>query len=259
MQDVGAAITVYWQPGCTSCLKTKEFLRAHGIEFESVNVRETPGAVDALAALGIRSVPAVVRGTAFVLGQDLDEVARFVGVALERERLTTDVLAARLLGLLDCAAALTRRIPDGALGKALPGRRRTYLDLAYHVPQIVVALLDAGAGGCLTYEHFNRKPPERMRNALEAAAVTQQVARSFGAWWAANAGAPPLDLDTYYGRQPFHAVLERTAWHVAQHVRQLERVVAVLGTGSPDARLPPGLLEGLPLPVDVWDAEVPLA
>jgi hypothetical protein len=27
------------------------------------------------------------------------------------------------------------------------------------VPQIVVALLDAAAGGCLTYEHFNRKPP----------------------------------------------------------------------------------------------------
>jgi arsenate reductase-like glutaredoxin family protein len=38
-----AAITVYWQPGCTSCLKTKEFLRSHGVVFESVNVREDPG------------------------------------------------------------------------------------------------------------------------------------------------------------------------------------------------------------------------
>ena len=30
--------TVYWQPGCTSCLKTREFLRANGIE-----VLEIPG------------------------------------------------------------------------------------------------------------------------------------------------------------------------------------------------------------------------
>jgi glutaredoxin len=255
---MASTYTVYWQPGCTSCLRTKEFLRSHGIEFETVNVRETPGATDALASLGIRSVPAVVRGTTFVLGQDLDEVARFVGVALERERLPIDVLAARLLRLLDCAAAFTRRIPDRALGTALPGRKRTYLDLAYHVPQVVVAMLDASEGGCLTYEHFNRKPPGRLRTAAEAAVVTEQVARSFGAWWAANAGKPPAVVDTYYGPQPFHAALERTTWHVAQHLRQIERVLGLLDAGLPDAGIPPGLLSGLPLPEDVWDAEVPL-
>ena len=31
-------LKVYWQPGCSSCLKTKEFLLEHGIPFESVNV-----------------------------------------------------------------------------------------------------------------------------------------------------------------------------------------------------------------------------
>jgi glutaredoxin len=218
---MAAPYTVYWQPGCTSCLKTKEFLRNRGIEFVTINVREVPGAMEALASLGVHSVPAVVRGTDFVLGQDLDEVARFVGIALERERLPAEVLAQRLLRLLDCAAAFTRRIPDGALATPLPGRKRTYLDLVYHVSQIVVALLDAAAGGCLTYEHFNRKPPVWLATAEGAATVTERVARAFAQWWLANAGALPLALDTYYGVQAFDAALERTAWHVAQHVRQL--------------------------------------
>jgi hypothetical protein len=141
----------------------------------------------------------------------------------------------------------------------LPGRKRTYLDLAYHVPQIVVALLDAAAGGCLTYEHFNRKPPERLTTAEEAATTTERVARAFGQWWLANAAALPITVDTYYGTQAFDAALERTAWHVAQHVRQLDLVAHTLGTATQDALVPAALLDRLPLPRDAWDAEVPLA
>lgn len=249
--------TVYWQPGCTSCLKAKEFLRSHGIEFESVNVRESATAMDELSRLGARAVPVVARDGKFVLGQDLDEVARFVGVTDERVRLQPPVLAARLSALLDTAARFTRRIPDAELRTALPGRKRTYLDLAYHVPMIVAALLDAAAGGCLTFEHFNRKPPERIRTAGDAALVTEQLTRSFEQWWASNARALPDHVDTYYGVQSFAAVLERTTWHVAQHVRQLERVLELLGMPA-DHPLDTALLEGLPLPTDVWDAEVPL-
>ena len=251
-------LTVYWQPGCTSCLRTREFLREHGIEFESVNVREDALAKARLTQLGVRTVPVVARGSAFVLGQDLEEVARFVGVVVERDRLPVEVLAARIPRLLDCAAAITRRIPDAALGTPLPGRKRTYLDLAYHVPQIVVALLDATAGGCLTYEHFNRKPPERLTTAEDAATGTERVARTFGQWWLAHAGALPPMVDTYYGVQAFAAALERTTWHVAQHVRQLELVLHTLGAATQETLLPVELLDRLPLPKDAWDAEVPL-
>jgi glutaredoxin len=251
-------LTVYWQPGCTSCLRVREFLRERGIGFESVNVREDPLAMARLAELGVRTVPVVARGSSFVLAQDLDEVARFVGVTIERDRLPVEVLAARIPRLLDCAAAITRRFPDAALGTPLPGRKRTNLDLAYHVPQIVVALLDAVAGGCLTYEHFNRKPPVWLATAEGAATSTERVARAFGQWWLANAGALPLTVDTYYGVQAFDAALERTAWHVAQHVRQLERVLQTLDLATRTTLLPAELLDGLPLPQDVWDAEVPL-
>src|SRR3974377_1023044 len=54
-------IKAYWQPGCTSCLRLKEFLTKHGVAFVSVNVLEDRDALAELAALGIRSVP-LVRG-----------------------------------------------------------------------------------------------------------------------------------------------------------------------------------------------------
>ena len=251
-------LTVYWQPGCTSCLRTREFLRERGIGFESVNVREDPLAMARLMELGVRTVPVVARGSSFVLAQDLDEVARFVGVAIERDRLPVEVLAARIPRLLDCAAAITRRIPHTALGTPLPGRRRTCLDLAYHVSQVVIALLDAVAGGCLSYEHFNRKPPEGLTTAEAAATATERVARAFGQWWIANARALPPTVDTYYGVQALDAALERTTWHVAQHVRQLELVLHTLGAAKEGNLLPAELLDRLPLPKEVWDAEVPL-
>jgi len=253
-----AAITVYWQPGCTSCLKTKEFLRSHGVAFESVNVREDSGAFARLAALGARSVPVVARGDEFVYGQDLATVARFVGFDAALDHLAVPVLVSRLLALLDSAAALAEQLPADALREHLPGRNRTHLDLAYHVSQVVAGFLDAALGGRLTFEHFERKPPEHLRAAADVARLIRSVSQALAVWWGANQSRLPAELDTYYGRQPLHAVLERTTWHVAQHARQLERLLELRGV-QPLPRLDPALLSGLPLPDDVWDAEVPLA
>jgi glutaredoxin len=74
--------SVYWQPGCSSCLRAKEFLTAHGIEFVSVNVREDKGALDKLDKIGARSIPVVTLGKKFVFAQDIDDLAEFVGIKL---------------------------------------------------------------------------------------------------------------------------------------------------------------------------------
>ncbi len=253
-----ALLTVYWQPGCTSCLRIKEFLGAHGVAFESVNVREDSAAMTRLASLGARSVPVVVRGNDFVHGQDLATVARFVGIDFAPARLAIPVLVARLLALLDSCAALAEQLPADALHLKLPGRERTHLDLAYHVSQVVVAFLDAALGGRLTYEHFERKPPEQLTTTADVARQIRSVTQALAVWWGANQSRLPAVLDTYYGYQPLHAVLERTTWHVAQHARQLERLLELRGV-QPLPRLEPALLTGLPLPGDVWDPEVPLA
>jgi hypothetical protein len=211
-----------------------------------------------LSVLGARSVPVVVRGSDFVHGQDLAAVARFVGIDFEPARLEIPVLVARLLALLDSCAALAEQLPADALHVKLPGRERTHLDLAYHVSQVVVAFLDAALGGRLTYEHFERKPPAHLAATADVARQIRSVTQALAVWWRANQSRLPALLDTYYGRQPLHAVLERTTWHVAQHARQLERVLELRGV-QPLPRLEPALLTGLPLPGDVWDPEVPLA
>jgi glutaredoxin len=249
--------TVYWQPGCTSCLKAREFLRDHGVDFDSVNVREDAGAFARLARLGVKSVPVITRGDQFVLGQDLDDVARFVGVAVARMQLEVPVLVARLMALLDLAAHYADRLPDASLRTRLPGRERTYLDLAYHVPQIVVGFLDAALGGRLTHEHFERVPPDHVRAGADVAQLTRSVSRALAVWWDGNQSRLPATLDTYYGTQPLRSVLERTTWHVAQHLRQLDLVLDRLGVRE-RPELPAGLLENLPLPASAWDPEVPM-
>ena len=94
---------VYWQPGCTSCLRTKEFLIAHAIEFESINVRENPAAMAELEALGVRSVPVVARDTDYVFAQELREVAQFVGVPFDGALLSREELLGKLDRILAAA------------------------------------------------------------------------------------------------------------------------------------------------------------
>src|SRR3974377_1889889 len=93
-----SVIKAYWQPGCTSCLRMKEFLSKNGVPFVSVNVLEDKDAFAELAALGIQSVPIVRRGKEWANGQVLRDVARVAGVAWRRaEILPAAELFARLI------------------------------------------------------------------------------------------------------------------------------------------------------------------
>lgn len=246
--------TVYWQPGCSSCLKVKELLRSNGVAFEQVNVREHPEAMARLQALGARSVPVVTEGERFTLGQDLDAVARFVGLDLQRTTLAPPVLVSKLMALLDIAAYYSHLLPADAATLQPAGRDRNHLDLAYHIPQVVIGFLDAALGGRLTFEHFERHVPAHITTGSDVAALTKSVAQSLAVWWAGNQQRLPAHIDTYYGRQPLDAVLERTTWHVAQHVRQLEAVLTQQGVQDFRA-VAPEVLEGLPLPDAVWNDE----
>ena len=73
-------VKAYWQPGCTSCLRMKEFLTKHRVAFVSINVLEDKSAFAELEALGIRSVPIVRRGEEWANGQVLRDVARVAGI-----------------------------------------------------------------------------------------------------------------------------------------------------------------------------------
>ena len=246
---------VYWQPACTSCLRTREFLTARQIPFESINVREQSGAMEELARLGARSVPVVAQGNRFVFAQALEDVARFVGVSLETRRLPPAELVKRLDLVLIAGQRYLRQLPADQLGSTIPGRKRSYLDLAYHMFVIPTAFLDAARGGELTQDYFERKPPPDSTPA-EVDAFAATVRHSVAQWWQESGEELPATVDTYYGVQPTHGVLERTCWHSAQHCRQLMTILGSLGL-TPDGALGPAELEGLPLPDEVWDSEVP--
>ncbi len=164
--------------------------------------------------------------------------------------LDVPVLVSRLLALLDTSAALAGQLPADASVVPTPGGR-TPLALAFHVPQVVVGFLDAVLGGRLAREHLERRPPEHVATGADVAQLTRSVTQAVAVWWGANRLRLPLEVDTYVGRRPLHLLLEHTATHVAQHVRQLQLLLELRGV-APQPPLHAGLLVGLPLPGDPW-------
>lgn len=251
---------VFWQPGCSSCLKAKEFLKSHGVAFESVNVLADESGFDDLQALGAKSVPVVSCGSEFVFAQNLSDVADFIGVARTVAVLSPAELTARLDRVLAAALSHARQLPQEISQRQLPGRDRTYLDLAYHIFVIAEAFVEAAQGGTLTYDFFERRPPHSIKEGHEVAVFGQSIREAVSVWWGkTNHGAIlPDQLLTYYGPQSVPDLLERTTWHTAQHARQLEAVLSAAGVQVADA-LTDADLKGLPLPDHVYDDEVSLS
>ena len=80
-------LKVYWRPGCSSCVKVKEYLTQQGVPFESVDVSARPEAMQDLLRFGVKTVPVVARGNEFVFAQALEDVSRFVGTKFNSKRL----------------------------------------------------------------------------------------------------------------------------------------------------------------------------
>src|SRR5438067_2434787 len=102
------ALRVYWRPGCSSCVKVKEFLTNLGVDFESINVSARPEAMEELRELGVRTVPVVARGKDYVFAQELADVSAFVGRKVDFERLPPRVLYDKWQKVLAAAQRPTR-------------------------------------------------------------------------------------------------------------------------------------------------------
>jgi glutaredoxin len=253
-----SVIKAYWQPGCTSCLRMKEFLTRHGVPFVSVNVLDDKDALAELATLGIRSVPIVRRGKDWANGQVLREVARVAGIAWGGAPvLPAPELAARLIEIQTAAQRLFAQIPDGKLGHMLPNRPRSYAQLGYHIFNIADLFLEHEVQGLPLKEGaYGRVPPPEMDSKGKIIAYGQDVLRRFQAWWDGPGQTADFSRKArvYYGDVTLHEYLERTIWHSGQHVRQLVMVLGMLGI-EPDRPPTEESFAGLPMPVKVWDDE----
>ena len=207
-----------------------------------------------LRRLGARSVPVVARGERFVFAQLIGDVVAFLGLDEKTgPALSPAELAGRLDTILAAAQRYTRQMPQESLERQLPNRPRSYRVLLHHVFQIPNAFVDAMQGGALTYENMVAEPPADLRSTEAIAAFGERVRRRVSDWWSRLADRSGTQrVDTYYGRQPMHEVLERTTWHSTQHVRQVMSLLEQQGI-VPDGPLTESDLKGLPLPQKLWD------
>jgi hypothetical protein len=95
-------------------------------------------------------------------------------------------------------------------------------------------------------------PSAGMNSSVAVAAYGQQVLDALHAWW-----DPLVDksgrqtVQTYYGPQMLHELMERTTWHCGQHVRQWFMLLGIAGIEA--APLDDAAFAGLPMPSSVWD------
>ena len=250
-------VRVFWQPGCTSCLRTKEFLTRNGVDYESINVHGNETGMEELRKLGARSVPIVARGDKFVFAQTLGDVIKFLGLDVrQQERLSPVQLMEKMDLVLTSAARFIRQIPPAELDKPFRNRNRPIRVLAHHIFRIVEGFLESMQDGkLLTYERIMQDAPSSLRSGDDIARYGESVLARAQDWWRSRPDPScQQPMETYFGQHPVHVVLERSVWHPAQHARQLMLILETLGI-RPDRPLSAADLAGLPLPEKAWDED----
>jgi len=248
-----ARIKVFWQPGCTSCLRVKEFLTRQGIEFKSIDVHNDAGGLAQLKALGARSVPIVALGGRYTLAQSLNDVIKFLDLKTRAmEMLPPADLVAKLDLVLAAATRLTRQLSEDQLRSVFRNRDRTVGALVFHIVRVTEMGLQAAQQVELRFEAFDDLPPHDWCGD-DLARWSEKMREQTHTWWRNEPDkALAYSVPTYYGRRPMHEVLERTTWHAAQHTRQLALILESHGIEA-DRPLTAADLAGLPVPEEVWD------
>ncbi|WP_444668428.1 glutaredoxin domain-containing protein [Cereibacter changlensis] len=248
-----ADIQVFWQPGCSSCLRTKEFLTKQGVVFESVDVHNDPQGRDRLLALGARTVPIVARGGKFTYCQSMKDVIAFLKLDTSvNEPLPPEVLKDKLILVIRAAQRFLRQMPEDQAHERFRDRDRSFASTAFHLFRVAEMGVEAARQIELRSEGFREVPPPDWRCA-DIERRGDQVAELVEAWWAEpdNDHSFAYAVPTYYGVRPMHEVFERTVWHAAQHARQLMLMLESHGI-APDRPLTAEDLAGLPMPDSVW-------
>jgi glutaredoxin len=254
LQDINKArIQVFWQPGCSSCLRTKEFLKKQGIEFESIDVLNDEGGMEKLHALGARSVPVVALGGRYTLCQSFNDVIKFLDLKTKFfEPLPPEELIEKIRIILPAAQRMVMQFSKDQLSIDFRDRNRTPGGTAFHVFKVAQMGIQAASNIELLFEGFNEVPPKEW-TAADISNWGGEVLQEVNIWWGEESQRNLNYLvPTYYGQRPMHDVLERTAWHCAQHTRQLALMLEEYGV-TPNQPLTAEDLKGLPVPDAVWD------
>ena len=216
-----------------------------------------PQGRERLLKLGVRNVPVVAKGEQFVFGQNLEDVAEFVGLqGTGHTPLPPAELIRKWVLVLRAAQRYMHQIPAERLNeRVIDNRDRSIRLMGHHVFRIGEAYLETVIDGVEYWiQHANVPPKDgTFTTGDEFVRYGDDVIARLQKWWDGLADKScRQSLKTYYGMQPMHQLFERSTWHSAQHARQLLAVLDRLGI-EPDGRLTKEDLAGLPLPERLWE------
>lgn len=247
-----ADIEIYWMPGCSSCLRLKEFVESTELPFTAINVEAEPERAGKLRERGMR-VPALCVGDQCVNGVHLATVADLLGVPYaEPVRLTPSELREKYRIAIDALCRLTAQIDASSATLALPGRERTLVEVAGHAACVMRYFL--GKYDDDDYALFFDDLEPTTVDPQQIADYARETHAQFEAWWSEGGVDDPLDtvVPIYWGHRTLHEALEREVWHTAQHTRQVAFMLEKAGV-DPDGPLSAADLQGLPVPDRVFD------
>ncbi len=208
-----------------------------------------------MARLGARSIPVLSRGDEFVFAQNIAQVVAFLKLNEKAGPVLSPAqLHERMERYIDAALRMIPQMPDEKLTEETPGRPRAYGRLAHHMFRICEAFTEVAGG-----KHFSQGMPgevlhpEEMASTAALAEYGTRVKATVENWWAATPDKEAqAEVETYYGRQKLHEVMERATWHIGQHTRQWVMLLDMAGIAA-DRPLTDADFTDLPMPKQVWD------
>lgn len=208
-----------------------------------------------LQRIGARSVPVLSRGDKFVFAQNIAQVVEFLKLD-ERTGpvLSPAQLVERMLRFIDAALAIVPLMPDDRLDTEVPNRPRKYRAVAHHMFRICEAFVEVAGGTFFTHGlPTDVARPEDIAGTAGLAAYGRRVRDKVAQWRQQTADKSAQQIvQTYYGPQKLHDVLERATWHIAQHDRQWMMLLDMAGIAF-ERPLGDKDFADLPMPKQVWD------
>ena len=186
--------------------------------------------------------------TEFYSGTNLGRVAQLLNLSYDpMPQLGARELLHRICAVNSALATYATAIPEGMLSDKLPGRERTILGLVNHITEISAVFIDVCDGAAFTAT----KAEAETEFELSIADVIDRIQELNDQLLVLTPDAQAT-IDTYYGEQSLHAVLNRSVCHSAQHLRQLDYFCRLQNVCTESIELS-SLLENLSLPQKVWD------
>lgn len=196
----------------------------------------------------IKTLPVVKIASEYHAGTNLANIAKLLNLAYEATpELDATKLVNRMCAVNSSLAMYAKALPDAILTTKLPGRERTILGLVNHIVEISASFIDVCGGATFTASKADAEVV-----AEESIDVVIDRTSSLNEQLMNVDLDPQCIVDTYYGDQSMHAVLNRCTCHVAQHLRQLDYFCDQKAIQIKSVQLEP-ILDGLYLPKKVWD------